>query len=29
MYVVKARGGDDIEWVTEPIPPADADSTSS
>jgi len=29
MYVVKARGGDDIEWVTEPIPPADADATSS
>jgi diguanylate cyclase (GGDEF)-like protein len=27
MYVVKARGGDAIEWVTEPVAPPDAEAT--
>ncbi len=27
MYVVKARGGDDIEWVTEAVAPPDAEAT--
>ena len=27
MYVVKARGGDDIEWVTEPAAPPDAEAS--
>ena len=26
MYVVKARGGDAIEWVTEPVAPPDRDA---
>ena len=27
MYAVKARGGDDTEWVTEPAAPPDADAS--
>jgi diguanylate cyclase (GGDEF)-like protein len=26
MYVVKSRGGDDTEWVTEPVAPPDAEA---
>jgi diguanylate cyclase (GGDEF)-like protein len=29
MYEVKARGGDDTEWVTEPVEPGDADRAAS
>jgi diguanylate cyclase (GGDEF)-like protein len=29
MYTVKARGGDDTEWVTDPVDPRDADADAS
>jgi diguanylate cyclase (GGDEF)-like protein len=29
MYTVKARGGDDIQWVTDPVNPRDADADAS